>query len=79
MFVIYLSNEDNIRDFPNGYGYYSGKTYTLAKEVFPHCDHKISSRTKFYKSRKVAENSAKSIADKCAYVTSYRVEESDWR
>lgn len=74
MYVIVLSNEDKIRVFPNTYGYYSGKTYIKAKEIFPYCDHKITNDTKLYKSKKIAENAAKKIADKCAYVTEFRVE-----
>lgn len=74
MYVVYLSNEVKVTNFSNGYGYYTGKTHTVAGEIFPETDSKITRYTKVYKSEKVAENSAKAIANKCAYVMSYKIE-----
>lgn len=75
LFVIYFSS---VVDFgwANAYGYYCGKTRTKAKEVYPLT---VSDRNyrdvKWYKSKAIAENAAKKISDKCAYVLAYRIEE----
>ena len=75
IFVIYLSTEDKINDFPNVYGYYCGKTYVKAKEIFPVTSlDKNDYTVKVYKTEKIAENAGRKISDKCAYVTSYKIE-----
>jgi hypothetical protein len=80
MYVIYLSTETQASRGFNNYGYWTGKSYVVQGESFPITvdyrneysaqGHKI----KVYKSKKVAENSAKKAFDKFGHVVSVVVE-----
>lgn len=73
-YVIHLTTES--LSYPrNEYGYWTGKTYTFNKELFPICDSLVGENTKRYKSKKVAESSAAKIHEKCSYVMKWIVEE----
>lgn len=75
MYVIYFSSVTDFGAF-NSYGYYCGKTKTKAHEVYPLTVYdKNYSDVKWYASKKIAENAAKKIGNKCAYVVAWRVEE----
>ena len=65
------------REYINDYGYWTGKFYTVQGEYYPVCDNQISKDTKFYKSRKIAENSAKRCIEKFIYVIDAEVVEFD--
>lgn len=75
MFVILFSSVVGF-GWDNAYAYYCGKTRTKAKEEYPlSLSDKTHSYIKCYTSRKKAENAAKKIAGRCAYVVDFKVEE----
>lgn len=75
MYVILFSSVDDF-GWNNAYGYYCGKTRIKAKEVYPlSLMDKYHREIKWYSTKKFAENAAKKIADKCAYVVAWKVEE----
>ncbi len=77
MFLIYLKYKSEVENYRNNdYGYYAGKTYQKDFKIFPVCVEKyedITSKGKFYKSRKIAENAAKNLLKKCSFVSSYQI------
>lgn len=74
-YVIWLSSEPEHSQRLNAYGYWSGKNYTCAGELFPVTDGRITKRTKVYSSRKRAENALNAALNKgYAYVSYGRVE-----
>lgn len=75
MYVIYFSSVEDF-GWNNAYGYYCGKTRIKAGEVYPlSVMDKNYKDVKWYTSEKIAENAAKKVSDKCAYVVGYRIEE----
>lgn len=75
VFVILFSSVVGF-GWDNAYGYYCGKTRTKAKEEYPiSLSNKTHPDIKWYTSRKKAENAAKKIGDRCAYVVDFKVEE----
>lgn len=72
-FVINLSTA-SLSNPDNEYGYWTGKTYTVAREVFPVCDKSITERTKIYENRRRAESMARKLNDRCVYVVTWTIE-----
>jgi len=57
-YVIWLSDNkltDYKKDYECTYGYWTGKNYTVCGELFPVAERKITSRTKVYSSKAMAE------------------------
>lgn len=77
-FVIYLSSESNLDSASNSYGYWEGKTYQVQGETYPVAhDYEITHRTKVYKSKIRAENTAKKLYERCGYVLAWEVRPSE--
>ena len=73
-YVVILSTE--CFSYPsNDYGYWTGKTYSVNREVIPICDIQISDNTKRFKSRERAESAAERVYNKCVHVMKWSVEE----
>ena len=62
-YVIYLS----------GLGYYAGKTYIHQGEMFAIAENAINMPKKVYKNKKVAENVALKLYQRCSNVVEYEV------
>lgn len=60
----------------NEYGYFTGKQYSVNYEQFPICTgNEINEKTKTFKSKLIAINSAEKCYDKFGYVADYDIEE----
>lgn len=65
----------NLGTNANYYGYWTGKQYTVRGDCYPVCEKYISTKTKVFKSKKVAEKSANACVDRYLYVGRAEVEE----
>lgn len=65
----------NLGTHTNYYGYWTGKQYTVQGELYPVCEECISTKTKVFKSKKVAEKSASACIDRYLYIGDAEVEE----
>jgi hypothetical protein len=72
-FVINLSTKGI--SYPNNdYGYWTGKTYKVNREVIPWCEPKITENTKVYANKKIAEIMASKLLDRCIHVSTWDIE-----
>ncbi len=73
-YAIYLTSEIDIDSNTNAYGYWSGKNYTVLKDLFPITDSSVTHRTKIYTSKKRATRGLEACLDRCyAYVLNGKV------
>lgn len=74
-YVIYLESNMPTGLSDSHYGYWTGKCYVVNQEPYPICEDQITEKTKFYKSKKVADKVAQGMYEKYAYVSDAVVEE----
>lgn len=65
----------NLGTHVNYYGYWTGEQYTVQGELYPICEEYISTKTKIFKSKKIAEKSANACVERYLYVGKAEVEE----